>query len=361
VTMMFASNTFAQKKAEKLRVYGDVRFRTELDRNSKKSNGDMRADRDRLLLRFRFGVKYALNENFGFGGRIRSGNADNAQSPHVTIGDGFNSKELSIDKAYIKFKKGNFYASVGKNSMNMWEPDEMLWDGDVNPEGIALGNKFIIDNKNKLGLNAGYFILNNNKVTEMVDGEPVTKQTFGKHNNIAFGQLKFCTRIRYNRLIIAPGILRAYAEQDLGVNYQIFSIFAQFKMQNSFNINFDYFMNLEDYKDKVDPEFENQKTGISVTAGYSLSRKLSAKISYAQIQKYAVIDKFAQDDWMRWGDNTMTRSSNYGGFGIVFKYRIAGNMNTQLKYWNVTGLKKGTGDTDLETGSRIRLDFNIKF
>jgi hypothetical protein len=362
IAMMFAGNALAQQtKANKLKIYGDVRFRTELDRDSKKSNGDMRADRDRFRFRFRFGVKYTLNENFEFGGRIRSGNADNAQSPHVTIGDGFNSKDLSIDKAYIKFKKGNFYVSVGKNSMNMWEPDEMLWDGDVNPEGIALGNKFKIGDNSKLAMNAGYFILNNNTVTEMVDGKPVSKQTFGKHSNAAFGQMKFCTKIGDNKLILAPGMLRAYTEQDLGINYQIFSTFVQFKMKNGFNINFDYFMNMEDYEGKVDPAYEDQKTGMSVTAGYPLTSKLSAKVSYAQVQKYAVIDMFAQDDWMRWGNNTMTRSSNYGGFGVVLKYKVAKNMNTQLKYWNVTGLKKGTGHTDLETGSRIRLDFNIKF
>jgi len=355
LTMMFAKSSFAQDS--KLKIYGDVRFRTELDRDSKKSNGDMRADRDRFRFRFRFGVKYALNENFEFGGRIRSGNADNAQSPHVTIGDGFNSKDLSIDKAYIKFKKGNFYVSVGKNSMNMWEPDEMLWDGDVNPEGIGFGDKFQLGDNSKLAINAGYFILNNDK--GMVGDKE--KQTFGMHSNAAFGQLKFCTKLGENKLILAPGLLRAYSEKILGVNYQIFSAFAQLKTKMGLNLHFDYFTNLEDLKDKVDPEYVDQKMGYSFSAGYAFNKKFSAKVSYGQVQKYAVIDMFAQDDWMRWGNATMTRSSNYGGFGIVFKYKVAKNMNAQLKYFNVTGLKKGTGDTDLETGSRIRLDFNIKF
>jgi len=357
LTMILASNTFAQKKADKLKIYGDVRFRTELDRDSKKTNGDMRADRDRFRFRFRFGVKYALNENLEFGGRIRTGNPDNAQSPHVTIGDGFNSKDLSVDKAYIKYKKNGFYIWAGKNSMNMWEPDEMLWDGDVNPEGIALGNKFKLGDNSKLAMNAGYFILNND---HGLDGT-TDKQTFGMHSNAAFGQLKFCTKLGDNKLIIAPGMLRAYTEKLVGINYQIFSTFLQFKMKNGFNVNFDYFMNMEDYKDKVDPKMEDQKTGISFTAGYAFSKKFSAKVSYAQIQKYAVIDMYAQDDWVRWGNSTMTRSSNFGGFGVVLKYKLAKNFNTQLKFWNVEGLTKSTGDTALETGTRIRWDFNIKF
>ncbi len=355
---MVANTAIAQeKKTDKLKLYGDVRFRTELDRDSKKSNGDMRADRDRLRLRMRFGFKYALNENFEFGGRIRTGNPDNAQSPHVTIGDGFNSKDLSVDKAYIKFKKGDFYIWGGKNSMNMWEPDEMLWDGDVNPEGIALGNKFNLSDKAKLHLDGGYFILSNDKG---MDGD-VEKQTFGMHSNASFIQAKLCAKLGDNKLIIAPGILNTYTEKILGINYQIFSGFLQFKMKNGFNMNFDYFMNLEDYKGKVDPAFEDEKTGISFTAGYPITDKFSAKASYAQIQKYAVIDMFAQDDWVRWGNNVMTRSSNFGGFGLALKYKIAKNMNTQLKFWKVEGLKKGSGDAELETGTRIRLDFNIKF
>ena len=354
--VLFAMMANAQKKADKLKLYGDVRFRTELDRDSKKNSGAMRADRDRFRFRFRFGFKYALSENFEFGGRIRSGNPDNAQSPHVTLGDEFNSKSLSIDKAYIKFKKGNFYISAGKNSMNMWEPDEMLWDGDVNPEGIEVGNKFKLGENSKLAVNAGYFIVANTSVTE---GD-VTKQTFGKHTNAAFGQLKFCTKLGDNKLILAPGMLKTYMP-GADWNYQIFSGFAQFKTNMGLNLHVDFFKNLADLKDKVDPNYEDQTSGFAGTIGYAFSKKFSAKVSYAQIQKYAVIDMFAQDDWVRWGNANMTRSSNFGGFGLVLKYKLAKNMNTQLKFWNVKGLAKPTGTSDLETGTRIRWDFNIKF
>ena len=354
--VIFAMMANAQKKADKLKLYGDVRFRTELDRDSKKKNGDMRADRDRFRFRFRFGFKYALNENVEFGGRIRSGNPDNAQSPHVTLGDEFNSKTLSIDKAYIKYTNNGFYIWGGKNSMNMWEPDEMLWDGDVNPEGIGLGNKFKLGDNAKLQLNGGYFILKNNTITE---GD-VSKQTFGKHNNAAFAQAKFCTKIGDNKLIIAPGMLQTYIH-GMTWDYQIFSGFAQFKTKMGLNLNIDFFKNLADLKDKVDPNYEDQTSGFAGTIGYSFSKKLSAKVSYAQIQKYAVIDMFAQDDWVRWGNANMTRSSNFGGFGMAIKYKLAKNFNTQLKFWNVEGLVKPTGASDLETGTRIRWDINIKF
>ena len=61
--MMVNTALAQEKKANKLKLYGDVRFRTELDRDSKKNDGSMRADRDRFRFRFRFGFKYALNNN----------------------------------------------------------------------------------------------------------------------------------------------------------------------------------------------------------------------------------------------------------------------------------------------------------
>jgi len=358
VLFAFMANTALaqEKKADKLKLYGDVRFRTELDRDSKKSDGSMRADRDRFRFRFRFGFKYALNENVEFGGRIRSGNPDNAQSPHVTLGDEFNSKDLSIDKAYIKYSSNGFYVWAGKNSMNMWEPDEMLWDGDVNPEGIGLGHKLQLGDNGKLAVNAGYFVVYN--TTGIVDGKP--KQTFGQHANASFGQLKYCSKIGDNKLVIAPGLLKTYMP-GMSWNYNIFSGFILFKTNTGLSMNLDYFKNLADLKDHVDPNFEDQTTGFAGTIGYAFNKKISAKVSYAQIQKYAVVDMFAQDDWVRWGNAVMTRSSNFGGFGVAVKYKLAKNFNTQLKFWNVEGLAKATGASDLETGTRIRWDFNIKF
>jgi len=37
---------------------------------------------------------------------------------------------------------------------------------------------------------------------------------------------------------------------------------------------------------------------------------------YAHIEKYAVIDYLAQDDWVRWENSNMTRSSNFKVYGI---------------------------------------------
>ncbi len=360
--MTLATSMNAQEKAKKLKLYGDVRFRTELDRDSKKNNGDMRADRDRIRYRFRFGFKYQLNENFDFGGRIRSGNPMNQQSPHVTFGKEFHSDAFSIDKVYINYKSGGFNMWVGKNSLPIWEPNELLWDGDVNPEGVAMAYKMKLGDNAKMRLSGGYFIVQN---FYSADGK---KQTFGQHANISMAQAKFCTKISDNKLTLAAGMLKAYKLPNKPdgnmtdvMNYTILPFNLQFSMKNGFALGADYIMNMEDYKGKVDANYEDQKTGMDFYAKYKINDKWSVKATYASIQKYAVIDYYAQDDWVRWGNSNMTRSSNFAGFGVALKYNIAKHFNTQLKFWNVKGIAKPTGASALETGTRIRWDFNIKF
>ncbi len=359
VLAMMANTIFAQeKKQDKLKLYGDVRFRTELDRDSRKTDGSYRADRDRFRFRFRFGFKYALNENIEFGGRLRSGDPMNPQSPHVTLGSAFTTKSVSIDKAYIKYHKNGFYIWAGKNGMNMWEPDEMFWDADVTPEGIAMGKTFAAGENSKLNLSTGYFV-----VLNTIEDNA---QTFGKNVHATFFQLKYCANLGDNKLILAPAIVSSNTEKVLGYDYNIFVAFAQFKTSSGLNFNIDYFNNMADLEGKVDPNFEDQTTGFSATVGYAFSDKLSAKLSYASIEKYSVIDRFAQDDWVRWDTTdpfgiTYTRSSNFSGFGLAFKYNISKNFDTQLKFWDVEGLVRATTDTALETGTRIRWDFNIKF
>ncbi len=85
---------FSQLKAQNdtiqngIKFNGDFRFRIEHDWNSRKQNGIFRDDRSRLRFRFRFGVNYQLNNQYSFGGRLRTGNINDQQGPHLTIGGG---------------------------------------------------------------------------------------------------------------------------------------------------------------------------------------------------------------------------------------------------------------------------------
>jgi len=334
-----------------LKFFGDTRIRLEFDRDAQKPNGEWYPDRDRLRFRFRFGIKYYYN-NFEMGGRIRTGNAENPQSSNITFGDKFQTDHINLDKAYIKYNYKGFNIWIGKNQMNMWMPDDMLWDTDVNPEGIALHQKFWVRNQN-FNFNAGFFLLSHNKTEQ-------NKQTFDRQANIGFVQLKWSLQRYRHKLIIAPAMMWAHTTPVFSPDYKIFSNYIKYRY-GSFQFHFDYFINFENLKHKVLSAYENEKNAYVFAVQYSYKKSPALSIGYAHIEKYAIIDRFAQDNWVRWSGTNYTRSSNFKGWEIGLKHKISKNIETQIKYWTVKGLQKTDWQKTFETGKRLRWDMKIKF
>ena len=359
LVLLITSSINAQEKKikSKLNFYGDFRFRTELDRNSDKTDGTTRDNRDRLRYRLRVGFKYRLNENIEFGGRVRSGNSLNQQSPHITLGKEFQTDDFSIDKAYLKVsdKKG-YWAWAGKNGMPFWQQNELVWDDDVNPEGIAAGGKFKLSKKSNLIPVLGYFIVGS------------AGKTFSDDSSISIAQLKFNSNLGDTNLTITNGLINGKAipntpdgTENFIMNYTILATSFQLNLKKTgLKLGLDYFENLKNYKTntQVNDVYKNQTTGYVGSLMYRY-KKIQLSYYYAHIEKYAVIDYFAQDDWVRWGNSNMTRSSNFKGHEFRVTYKFNNKFNTVLRTYFVEGIK--TTGTNLETGTRIRLDFNIKF
>jgi len=359
---LFTLSIVAQNiKTKPLKLYGDVRIRAEQDWNSKKTDGSMRKDRTRLRYRLRFGFKYNWNQNIEFGGRIISGNPKNQQSPHVSFGNEFESSSVSIDKVYLKYKKNSFWAWAGKNSFPFWKQNELFWDDDVNPEGVALGANFKLnDSGMKLTTSTGYFIPNN---SAQLRGDQA--RSFGV-------QLNLINNSENNSYVLSSGL---FSFNDLPntpdntatfvMDYTIWNASLKFKFNKMpLSFGFDYLNNLEDYakNTNISPVFVNETDGYVVNMTYGNSKKkgdVQIGYYYSSIGKYAVVDYFAQDDWVCWGNTNFTRSSNFKGSEIRLKYTIGPKFNVVLRSYFVEAIK--TIGTTLESGNRLRLDFNIKF
>lgn len=345
-------------KEKKLNLYGDIRFRIEFDQNSEKTDGTKRDDRDRLRYRLRFGFKYDFNKNIEFGARIRSGNPMNQQSPHVTLGKEFHSDAFSIDKAYIKVKSNyGLWAWAGKNEMPFWKQNELLWSDDVNPEGIALGGKIKLGEKSNLTPVAGVFIAGH------------SGKNFSDDSSLSLLQLKLNSSIGEDGLTLSSGIIKGKdlpntpdGTHTFVMDYSIWASGLQYNFKKSeLKLGLDYFNNLEDYDndDDIPDVFKDQKTGFVGSILYGGVKNWQFGYYYASIEKFAVVDYLAQDNWVRWGNSDYTRSSNFKGHELRVKYNIAKNCNTVLRGYFVKGIE--TTGVNLETGTRVRLDFNIKF
>ncbi|MBI4242419.1 MAG: hypothetical protein HY613_11955 [Candidatus Rokubacteria bacterium] len=83
---------------------------------------------------------------------------------------------------------------------------------------------------------------------------------------------------------------------------------------------------------------------------------------YAHIEKFAVVARLAQDDWLRWGSTTDTRSSNFEGHEIRLAYAFGPSWNVMLRVYSVEGIElESAAAVTQEDGKRARLDFNIAF
>lgn len=357
ITSIFNGQEKEKHEKNKLDLYGDFRFRAELDRNSDRIDGTTRDDRDRLRYRLRVGFKYTLHSNFEFGGRIRSGNSLNQQSPHITLGKEFQSDDFSIDKAYLKAQTNTgLWAWIGKNSMSFWTQNGLLWNDDVNPEGISLGVKFNLNDHSNIEPVLGYFIAGH------------SGKAFNDDSSIAIAQLKLNSKVGDNNLILSSGIIfgKNIPDQPDGtdsfiINYNIWASSLQFYLKKlGLKLGLDHFENLKDYQNNTNiaDVFEDQTTGYVGSLIYGV-KNIQFSYYYAHIEKFAVVDYFAQDDWVRWGNTNMTRSSNFRGHEFRIKYNFTKQLNTVLRAYLVEGIK--TTGINLETGTRIRLDFNIRF
>ena len=354
--------SFSQHRKDTcLKFFGSIRLRAEFDRDSENTDGSFLPDNNLLKLRFRFGVKY-YKKNWEGGARIRTGNPIFPQSADIILGNTFNNKQLSLDKAYIKYSYENAYVWAGKNSINLWQPDQLLWDMDINPEGIGLGKKIYLDRAGQLQIISGYFIENQNKTGNNIDSQ------------ILFAQLNYQNRLFYNSGInIVPGFLHGTSipTDETNLDYQIFFAYFRFiTLKSRLKFHFDYFYNFKDYS-LINPSFSHKNTGFALHGHFAVSKKIHTGITYAHIEKYAVAESLAQNDWSRYPNMDITKNgevvyrysqaSNFKGWKFSVKYKIDRNIYTDIKFYKTQIIKTTTGDTALAGNNRLQWSFVYKF
>lgn len=359
----YAAAEIALGDGNKLKVHGDMRFRVESDWDSMQSNGAKREDRDRTRMRFRLGFNYAYDEHYTVGGRVRSGAALDQQSPHQTFGDEFETKGFNIDKAFIQGAWGPGSVWAGKNGFPFWTQNELFWDEDVNPEGIGatcaipLGKTPL-----KLKPALGYFVL---------EGSGSSNRWKDKAG-MAAGQLALDAALAPADLTFAAG-LYAFKDNtstvdttlaDLSYNLWVLGAKATLKgLPKPLSLGLDWMRNAKTYSATL---FNgDQKTGYVVSLNLGrLKEKRDWLLGYyyAHIEKYAVVARFAQDDWLRWGSATDTRSSNFKGHEFRLAYAIGPSWNIVSRLYLVDALRpEGATSAAREDGKRFRLDLNIGF
>ncbi|MDB3978646.1 putative porin [Pseudomonadales bacterium] len=113
---------------------GDVRYRYE------SFEIDQKDDRERNRLRARVALKATVSETVDVVVGLASG-SDDPVSTNQTLGSAGTTKGLGLDQAYFSWQVNESINLKAGKIKNVWfKPvkSELLWDGDYNPEGVAL-------------------------------------------------------------------------------------------------------------------------------------------------------------------------------------------------------------------------------
>ncbi len=98
---------------------------------------DTTQNRELPRFRARLNLNAAIADDLSFDMRMASGNTTNPVSTNQTLGTDFNKTTFTIDRAYLDYHPvENFSAWLGRMP-SPWQSTELVWDDDLNFDGIA--------------------------------------------------------------------------------------------------------------------------------------------------------------------------------------------------------------------------------
>lgn len=154
--------------ASKTQIKGDVRVREEnVKTEGTALDNDRTADRQRI--RARFGVYSEINPQVDAGIRVATGGSSDSRSTNQDLNNAFTKKSLWLDLGYLDWHPTalpNLHLIGGKMAQPWVSMGDIIWDSDINPEGLAATYKLPLNKNAELFGSLGYYTLKDN-----VDGE----------------------------------------------------------------------------------------------------------------------------------------------------------------------------------------------
>jgi hypothetical protein len=341
---------------------GDVRLRFERDWDSQSATGAPRDDRNRMRARARLSFGYTFSDAWSFGARARTGNRASQQSPHLTFhsnDDVTDDFEGAFDRYFVQFKQHAVTAWAGRNTMPFWQQNEMVWDEDVTPTGVAISHDGTFA-AGSLTATAGAF--------HLPDGMNDLNGT------LVGGQLKYGQKYPDGQLTLAAGLYSLDGKRGAthlrnrnGVRgYLIGVLSAQWSNPLDTGLplvlGVDLIKNFEDYTATDALPFAARHA--DETSGWVLSAVYGATRNpgdwqfgwfYSHIETLAVNASYAQDDWARFGSATQSDLTDIKGHELRHTYVITPTLNVQTRLFLVEAI------TSTQDGKRFRVDLNWRF
>ena len=361
------------KWLDKISISGDLRYRHEhIDREEIEEDGSIgwRNGRDRDRIRARLMIEAMLNDEWDIGFRLASGQADIVDgdiyadpiSKNQTLTGGFTGKNLWLDLAYFDYhpvnieglnvlggKIKNPFYTVGKN--------QLVWDSDLTPEGIAGKYAMPFSDSTALHFNGGGFWVSEESSsadTSLWGAQAYFKQTIGNPDYILagasfwdYGNLQG----KEDKFGVLLGNTNGSADPDVstwGSDFDILEIFAEYgtKLGTLPAAVFGSWI-------KNTTAVNNEDTGWLV--GGKLGKvkdpgSMEFVYDYRDLERDAVVGAYSDSDFL--GGTTGGKGHRFG-----INYQLARNVQSAMTYFHDESTLQGPG-LDYQ---RLQADLKLKF
>ena len=354
------------KWVQNTKLKGDVRLRYQWQKQDT-GTSQKATNRQRGRLRYRLGLETKINDKAKVGVGIASGTGD-PRSTNVTFQNAFEHPSIRLDYAYAQYAPLASTTLVGGQIYNpIWRTDDLLWDSDINPQGIAMQFDWSSYPNVNLFTNAGFFVLDeasgynadpvmwvvqpgiNWKATDKVN----LKGSFNYYgfNGLIGKLLDYRSSPATNTVATDPrgGYLYNYDsygataeigfQEPLGTN----GVFAQLPYVGVFG---DYIHNPDPPSGDRDGWLIGGKIGY---AKVGKSKEWQAKYMYRKLEKDAWLDVLPDSDF--YGGATDVK-----GHEVVFEYGLMDNVIFAMDYYNAQRLSG-----DKRTENLFQADVTFKF
>lgn len=150
--------------SDKLEIKGDLRLRHQTNEETANSN------RDRQRMRLRLGMNYTVNPMLAVKTQFATGGAEQT-STNQTLDSLSKPKGIFLDLAYLELKPlpgahaDTLVVSGGRLKNPLWQTysSDLVWDADLNPEGLGENVKLSLAGFGRVFVNALQWVVNEKK------------------------------------------------------------------------------------------------------------------------------------------------------------------------------------------------------
>ncbi len=352
---------------QSVKVKGDMRARYQFDagKNSKNEN--------RGRTRMRLGVEAKANDQMKVGIGLATGSTADPRSTNSTWGKATVSNtpagttSIILDYAYGQYTPmQGLKLTAGKFHNPLWQPNDLLWDGDLNPDGVALQLNHDLFPEMSVFLNSMAFVMYEDRNADYVDPVQFALQPGAKYkitDTISMqGAVAYYKNDKIKNRTAFASTASTNSRSTSGkyiYDYSAVQPTAEVKIKNPFGeggipmiaFSGDYVKNISMEKNNTGSDgwdaavkFGDGKVGDK--------GQWQAKLSYARLGRDAFMDIFPDSD--RYSGKT-----NMRGYEAILNYGLGKNTFLGLDYYWAESLAKS--GTTTNPAQIMQVDWNLKF